>query len=188
MCPQLMSAWAVADWGAKSQAGCGWRAMDDAPRRAPSGLQRFEGRSGSMGFGPVGSMGRAPPPCPCTAPCTRSMSSWRPKAFLAFLASVATAPSASAGGAENSFIGAVRATFKRKIFVRFKSKRERALSPPRSRRARVPLSPPPAARTCPAAAARPYRPPTAALPPPPPAGSPSYAPCPPPAPAAEALA
>ena len=101
MCPQLMSAWAVADWGAKSQAGCGWRAMDDAPRRAPSGLQRFEGRSGSMGFGPVGSMGRAPPPCPCTAPCTRSMSSWRPKAFLAFLASVATAPSASAGGAEN---------------------------------------------------------------------------------------
>jgi len=30
------------------------------------------------------------------------MNSWRPKVFLAFLASVATAPSASAGGAENS--------------------------------------------------------------------------------------
>ena len=132
MCPQLMSAWAVADWGAKSQAGCGWRAMDDAPRRAPSGLQRFEGRSGSMGFGPVGSMGRAPPPCPCTAPCKRSMNSWRPKVFLAFLASVATAPSASAAGPR--IIGAVRATFKRKIeksasqsVCPFKSKRERSV-------------------------------------------------------------
>ena len=52
-----------------------------------------------------------------------------------------------------------------------------------ARAARVPLSQPPAARTWAAAAARSYRPPTAAPPRPPGAGSPSCAPCPPPAPA-----
>ena len=49
MCPQLMSAWAVADWGAKSQAGCGWRAMDDAPRRAPSGAPTVRRKIGVDG-------------------------------------------------------------------------------------------------------------------------------------------
>ena len=107
--------------------------MDDAPRRAPSGLQRFEGRSGSMGFGPVGSMGRAPPPCPCTAPCTRSMSSWRPKAFPRLPRQRGhRAERQCRRGRDSSELSARLSSEKsksqlRSLFSRFKSKRERSV-------------------------------------------------------------
>ena len=185
MCPQLISVWAVAgvgevEWTVRRERGL------DAPRRAPSGAPTVR-RIWGIAVDGVGADGVR----------TTALSvhiSMHTQHELMATEGLPRLPRRRGHGAEAKCrgrdlirLGAVSQGFQ--VATRIdKIITPVHVSPLCSRRARVPLSQPPAARTCPAAAVRSCRPPTAAPPAPPDAGSPSCAPCPPPARASVSLA